>query len=127
MTRRRAGRPWRFNSVRKNRGGVSIASRLHEHVDHVAVLVHGAPEILSPALKGDEELVQMPDIAHPAAAQRPGVVGPEGLTPSADPREAAVLQYCLVRNTPGSLGCATVSRSRQGRGTDRTYATTEEN
>ena len=41
-------------------GGVSIASRLHEDVDHVAVLVHGAPEILSPALNGDEELVQMP-------------------------------------------------------------------
>ena len=28
--------------------GVSIASRLHEDVDHIAVLVHGAPEILSP-------------------------------------------------------------------------------
>ena len=38
-------------------GGVSIASRLHEDGNHVAVLVHGAPEILSPALNGDEELV----------------------------------------------------------------------
>ena len=67
-------------------GGVSIASRLHEDVDHVAVLVHGAPEILSPALNGDEELVQMPGIAPPAqaAAQRPGVVGPKGLTPLPD-------------------------------------------
>ena len=47
-------------------GGVSIASRLHEDVDHVAVLVHGAPEILSPALNGDEDLVEMPYIVHPA-------------------------------------------------------------
>ena len=87
MTRRRRGRPWPFNSVRKNRAaGGAIASRLHEDVDHVAVLVHVAPETLSPAVNGDEELVQMPYIAHPApaAAQCPGVVEPEGLTPLPD-------------------------------------------
>ena len=82
---------------------MSIASRLHEDVDHVAVLVHGAPEILSPALNGDEELVRMPYIAHPApaAAQRPGVVRPEGLTP-------LVLPQPSVGRRPVTRLCARV-------------------
>ena len=50
-----------FNSLRKNPSGrPAIASRLDQDVDHVTVLVHGAPQILLPALDRHEELVQIP-------------------------------------------------------------------
>ena len=68
------------------RGGLPVASRLHEDVDHVAVLVHGAPQILPSALDRHEQLVQIPGVAHPPASapQPPRVVGSEGLAPLPD-------------------------------------------
>ena len=39
-----------------------------QDVDHVAVLVHGPPQILLPPLDLDEYLVQMPGVAHAAPA-----------------------------------------------------------
>ncbi len=46
-------------------GRTSIAARLNENVDHVAVLVYGALEILPASLDIDEEFIEMPDIAQP--------------------------------------------------------------
>ena len=60
----------------------AIASRLDQDVDDVAILVHGATELL-PALNRHEELVQIPGVARPApsAPQRPRVGEAERLTP----------------------------------------------
>ncbi len=49
-------------------GGPLIAPRRYKDVDHVAVLVHGTPQILLPPLDLDEYLVQMPGVAHAAPA-----------------------------------------------------------
>jgi len=57
---------------------------LDEDVNDVAVLVHGTPQILPPALNCDEEFVQIPGVAHPAPAspQGPGILRSERLTPA---------------------------------------------
>ena len=49
---------------------VSYASGagLDQDVDHVAVLVHRAPEILPAAVEHHKQLVEMPRVAHSAAA-----------------------------------------------------------
>ena len=62
----------------------AIASRLDEDVDDVAVLVHGAPQILPPALNCDEEFVQIPGVAQPAPAspQGPRILRSERSTPA---------------------------------------------
>ena len=44
-------------------GGSPIAARLDENIDHVTILINGTPEILTPALDRDEDLVQVPRIA----------------------------------------------------------------
>ena len=49
-------------------GRPPIAPGLDQDVDHVAVLVHGPPQILLPPLDLDEYLVQMPGVAHAAPA-----------------------------------------------------------
>ena len=46
----------------------AIPPGLDEDVDHVAVLVHGTPQVLLPPLDLDEYLVQIPGVAHPALA-----------------------------------------------------------
>ena len=43
--------------------GATISTRLHEDVQHVAVLIHRAPEILLAAVERDEEFVEMPRVA----------------------------------------------------------------
>ena len=64
-------------------GRPPIAPRLDEDVNDIAVLVHGPPQILLPPVDLDEELVQMPRVAHaaPAAPQPASVVEPERPTP----------------------------------------------
>ena len=52
----------------ESHGGLSIPSRLDEDIDDVAVFVDGAPQILLATLDRNEQLVQMPDVAHPTAA-----------------------------------------------------------
>ena len=42
-----------------------IAPRLHEDVEHVAVLVDRPPESLLPPLDVHEQLIEMPRVAHP--------------------------------------------------------------
>ena len=49
------------------RGRPTIAPRLHQDVDDVAVLVHCPPEILPLPPDGHEELVRIPRVAHPAS------------------------------------------------------------
>ena len=55
-------------------------SRLHEDVDHVAVLVHSPPQVLLPILNLDEHFVQIPGVAQlaPTSPQRAGILRPEG-------------------------------------------------
>ena len=63
-----------------------IATRLDKDVDHVAVLVDGAPEIAPLTLDGHEEFVQVPRV--PQATLSPleptGILGTELLTPLPD-------------------------------------------
>ena len=56
-------------------GRPPIAPRLHQDVEHVAILVHGPPQILLPPPDLDEQLVQMPGVAlaAPAVPQPPCV------------------------------------------------------
>jgi hypothetical protein len=64
-------------------GGALIAARLHQDVDHVAVLIHRTPEILLLAVDSNEDLVQVPNIAEAALAplQLSSIVRTELLTP----------------------------------------------
>ena len=66
--------------------GATIPARLHQDVEHVAVLVHRAPEILLAAVERDEELVEVPRVAllTAPAPQRPGIVRAERQAPLAD-------------------------------------------
>jgi len=43
-----------------------ITMRLNQDVDHVAVLVHGTPQILLLAVDSHEDLVQVPVVAQPS-------------------------------------------------------------
>ena len=47
--------------------GTPIAPRLNQDVDEIAILVDGAPEILALAADGDEDLVEVQNVAEPAA------------------------------------------------------------
>src|SRR6476469_5573924 len=55
-------------------GGVGIAPGLNEDVQHNAILIDGAPEVMLHALDPDEDFVHVPLIAwpRPAAAQAVG-------------------------------------------------------
>src|SRR5215469_5404781 len=63
---------------------MSIAARLHQNIDYVAILVDGAPEILQLAVDSKEDLVQMPVVAEPALSslQLADIICAELLTPS---------------------------------------------
>jgi hypothetical protein len=60
--------------------------RLNQDVDHVAVWIHGTPEILLLAVNSNENLVQVPHIAEATLTplQFSGIVGTELLTPQPD-------------------------------------------
>ena len=64
-------------------GRSPIAPGLHQHVDHIAVFIHGPPQVLQPPVDLHEDLVQIPRVAQatPAAPQPPRVVEPERPTP----------------------------------------------
>jgi hypothetical protein len=67
------------------RGG-RIPAVLHEDVEHNAMLVHCAPEVVQHAVDPQEDLIQVPAVARlrPAPAQPPGEVGPEPQAPLPD-------------------------------------------
>ena len=48
----------------------TVATRLDEAIEDVALLIDGAPERVPPSLDGDEALVQVPDVAQPALSTR---------------------------------------------------------
>ncbi len=66
--------------------GATISPRLHEDVEHVAILVHRPPEILPAAIERDEEFVKMPRVTllPPPAPQRASVGRPERQAPLTD-------------------------------------------
>jgi hypothetical protein len=66
--------------------GALITARLNQDVDHVAVLVHGTPEILLLAIDPNEDFVQVPNISEAALTplQFSGIVRTELLTPESN-------------------------------------------
>jgi hypothetical protein len=74
-----------------------ITMRLDQNVDHVAVLIHGTPEILFLAIDSNKNLIQIPVVAEPSLAslQFPGIAGAEFLTPLPDR---------LIRHDDSALG-----------------------
>ena len=90
--------------VRERRLQLTLSVRIivgrisaHYEVDQVAVLVHGAPEILALTVDRDEDFVQEPRIAEStlSALQPPGVVGAKLPAP---------LSNGFVRHDDASLG-----------------------
>ena len=75
----------------------TVASRLDEDVDHVAVLIHGTPQILPVTVDRDEDFVQEPCISEStfSSFQTPCIVEPELRAPPAD---------CLVGHGDSSFG-----------------------
>ena len=67
-------------------GSPAVAPRLDEDIEDGAILIDGTPEIVSPSLDGDEDLVQVPDVAQPALStfEPPSVVGLKRVTPQPD-------------------------------------------
>ena len=47
---------------------VPISSRLHEDVEDVTGLIHGAPQVLLATLDRDKHLVEMPGVSEPATS-----------------------------------------------------------
>jgi hypothetical protein len=70
-------------SSKESFGSALIAMRLNQDVDHVALWIHGTPEILLLAVNSNENLVQVPHITETTltALQLSGIVGTEFLTP----------------------------------------------
>ena len=66
--------------------GALITMRLDQDVDHVAVLIHGTPQILLLAVDSNEDLIQVPVVAQPSLSslQFPSIVRTELLTPLPD-------------------------------------------
>ena len=48
----------------------TVATRLDEDIDDVPILIDGTPAIAPLSLDGDEDLVQVPDVAPPALSTR---------------------------------------------------------
>jgi hypothetical protein len=66
--------------------GALITMRLDQDVDYVAVLIHGAPQILLLAVDPNEDLVQVPVVSEPSLAslQFPSILRTELLAPAPD-------------------------------------------
>ena len=78
----------------------SIPSRLDEDVQHVAILIHGSPQVLFPAIDRHEELVEMPRVAQPAAPapERAGIAQAErGQLADRNPRRPPVTTSILIQ------------------------------
>ena len=77
--------------------GALVTVRLNQDVDHVAVLIHGTPEILLLAVDSNEDFVQVPNIAEPALTplQFSGIFRAELLTPDSD---------CFIRDDDSAFG-----------------------
>ena len=64
---------------------LGIAAGLNQDIEHNAILINGAPEIMLHALYPDEDFVHMPLVARlrPAAAQAVSKTGGEFVAPAA--------------------------------------------
>src|SRR5208283_5881453 len=49
-------------------GSLSIATRLHQNIEHSAVLIDGAPQILQLAVDRQVDFIEMPAISRPGCA-----------------------------------------------------------
>jgi hypothetical protein len=47
--------------------GVLVPTTLHENIQHVAVLIHGSPEVMAFAMNRQENLVQVPFVTRSGA------------------------------------------------------------
>ena len=63
-----------------------IAARLNQNVDHIAVLIHGPPEIVLLSIDSNKDFVQVSNIAEPALTplQFSGIFRTELLTPDSN-------------------------------------------
>ncbi len=70
-------------AVEKPFRGTLIAAALHQHINDIAVLINGTPEILALALDRDKHFVDMPHIAQAALPffEFSSIVRPKLLTP----------------------------------------------
>jgi hypothetical protein len=77
--------------------GALIATRLNQDVDHVAVLIHGTPEILLLPVDSNEDFVQVPNISEAALTplQFSGIARTELLAPES---------YRFIRHDDSALG-----------------------
>ena len=84
--------------------GTTIPARLHQDVEHVAVFIHRAPEILLAAVERDEELVEIPRVSLLTAPppERAGVVPAECQAP----RRRGAKVYQLRRDSFLTRGCS---------------------
>jgi hypothetical protein len=57
--------------------GCAVPPVLHQNVQHDAMLVNSAPQIVQRALNADEHLIQVPGVSRPPPAQPRGEVGAE--------------------------------------------------
>jgi hypothetical protein len=66
--------------------GALITMRLDQNVDHVAVQIHGAPQISLLAVNSNEDLIQVPVVTQPSLSslQFPSIIETEFLTPLPD-------------------------------------------
>tara|TARA_B100001013_G_C24516324_1_gene405089 strand:- start:92 stop:442 length:351 start_codon:yes stop_codon:yes gene_type:complete len=65
-------------------GGFAISPERHQNIDHVSILIHRSPQIVSLAPDRDKELVNMPDVAQASLlpAHTPSIVGAKLAAPS---------------------------------------------
>jgi hypothetical protein len=71
-----------WQSLEEPLGGLAIAPALNQNVEHDAVLIDGAPEIVLHALDADEYRVRMPAVPRPRPQLR-GKAPAELVTPAA--------------------------------------------
>ena len=66
--------------------GTLVETRLNQDIDHLAILIDAAPEILPLTLDSDEHLIQVQTVAQATLAplEGPGLVGTELHPPLAD-------------------------------------------
>jgi hypothetical protein len=80
---------------------VTIPPRLEQDVDDVAVLVQGSPQVMTPPVNGDEQLLEMPRVAGgpTPTPEAPRVGGAECLTPVPDGFVPDVMPRCARRSS----------------------------
>ena len=49
--------------AKKALGGFAISPSRHQNIDHVSILIHRSPQIMTSSPDPDEELVDQPDVA----------------------------------------------------------------